>query len=84
MLNKEQEKLLEILTRDITKVGSIPKSEIRRRIENLLKEQSKEFIKMVEKYEPFVRLTKDWAERKKIERELKKYKDTLLINLKNL
>ena len=43
-MNKEQEKMLGTLIRDITKVGSVPKSEARRRIEALLKDKDKAFI----------------------------------------
>ena len=48
-----------------------------------LKAQKQEMIKVIEEYEPFVALTKDWAERKKVERELEKYKKQLINQLKD-
>lgn len=39
---------LDTLVRDLTKVGSIPKSEARRRIQELLKEQRQRMAKRIE------------------------------------
>ena len=50
MLNKEQEKLLGTLIRDITKVGSMSKSEARRRIEEILKAQRQELFSEINKW----------------------------------
>lgn len=72
------------LIRDITRAGFMPKSEARRRIKELLKAQKKEIVRMIERKEPFVALTKDWAERKKVEMELKKYKRDILKVIDNL
>lgn len=47
-MNKEQEKLLGTLIRDITKVGSVPKSDVRRRINEIRKQDKKNFIKRLE------------------------------------
>ena len=41
-MNKKTEKLLGALIRDITKVGSMPKSEVRKRINEILKVQQQD------------------------------------------